>query len=223
MAELSSNGTDEILAGPHTAHRHLGRMAAVGTLAGICLATLLMGTGCSISRRTTPGRSIGDCTYAVVGEELTHRYTDEATSILSRSFVVLQDDDPRLGSPAVRQKACLVSLEWSRGFWSSSAWVEIKDHEDRTVIFKNHVRGGMMYAGYEGDILKVLSDVATERAAGPPLAPDAETVSIPEEPPTSGVQRSTTNRLMELNDLRARGLITEDEYSEQRSKIIDGL
>jgi len=206
-----------------TCRVRLDRLAAAAVLVCICSATLMFGAGCNVSRRTTPGRSIGDYDYCVVGEKLTHRYTDEAASILSPSFVVLQDDDPRLKSPAIREKACLVSLEWSRGFWSSAARVDIRDYEDRTTVQRSHVRGGMLYTGHEGDILKVLEDVAAARAAGPPLPPDAGTLPAPEETTGSGVEKSTTERLMELNDLRARGFITEDEYSEQRAKIIDGL
>ena len=206
---------------PHPDQVHTGRIVAA--LACICLAALVVGAGCSVSRRTEPGRSIGDYDYCVVGEKLTHRYTDDATSILGQSFVILQDDDPRLKLAAIREKACLVSLEWSRGFWSSAAWVEIKDYEDRTTVLRSDVRGGMLYTGHEGDIQEVLADVAAARAAGPPIPADARTVPVPEEPTTSGAERSTTERLLELNELRARGLITEDEYSEQRTKIINGL
>ncbi len=74
--------------------------------------------GCGVSRKTgASGRSIGDYDYCVVTEKHAYRYTDDAIRILNKSFVVVKDDDdPRLVSPAVRQKACLLSLDWNRGF-----------------------------------------------------------------------------------------------------------
>jgi len=44
-----------------------------------------------------------------------------------------------------------------------------------------------------------------------------------EEPQRGVPSRSPADRMEELNDLRTRGLITEDEYQEKRAGILEGL
>lgn len=51
----------------------------------------------------------------------------------------------------------------------------------------------------------------------PPPAP------APSEEPEIERTPSTTERLLELNDLRARGLVTEEEFQTKRSEILKGL
>jgi hypothetical protein len=204
-------------AGPGPARTH---SAAAGVLVWLCAAGIAV-SGCAVSRRTAPGRGLGDYDYCVVGEKYAHRYADEATTILSRSFIVVQNDDPRLESPVIRRKACVLSLEWSRGFWSSAAYAELTDFDNHSMIQRSRIRRGMFWAGHHGDILDVLEDVAAARAAaGPPVPTDVE---IPPAVTTKtlGARHSKADRLMELGDLRARGLISESEYSKQRAKILD--
>ncbi|GEM_PF-1305585 len=47
--------------------------------------------------------------------------------------------------------------------------------------------------------------------------------SAPSEEPADERPPSTTERLLELNDLRARGLVTEEEFQAKRSEILKGL
>src|SRR6185436_17952466 len=122
---------------------------------------------------------------------------------------------PRLESPSVRQKACTVTVDWSPGFWSTSGWVELKDYAHGTHVHTSHMRRGMIWVGANADVLDAIRDVAVARAAGPAVPPEAREAAPPagEEAPRT---RSTAQRLEELNNLRARGLISESEYAAQR-------
>ena len=186
-------------------------------LVGGCL---LFGPGCTISREVGPGRPIDSYDYCVVGEEGAHRYATEATRILDQSFVVLSEHDPRLRSQEIKGKTCVLALEWSRGFWSSSATASVRDYRDEHMVHESSLRRGMFWAGYHGDVLDVLHDVAAVRAHGPAVPAEARrpAVEVATDPPP---ERSKAGRLTELNDLKARGLITDAEYSAQRAKILD--
>jgi hypothetical protein len=188
----------------------------------LLVALALAASSCGPKRISGPGRIITDCDYLVVTEKHAHRFADEAEEVLSKSFVVITDDDVRLKSPALKQKACLLSIEWSRGFWKSSATVEVKDYSNRALMHRSYVAGGMLYAGYSGDIMEALEDVAAARAEGGPVSAAARAEPLPVAEPQRGVpQASKAQRLTELNDLKERGLITDDEYSEQRTKILN--
>lgn len=180
-----------------------------------------LAASCGPKRTVGPGRMLTDCDYLVVTEKHAHRFADEAAEALDKSFVVVKDDDPRLNSPALKQKACLLQIEWSRGFWKSSATVDVKDYNNRALMHRSYVAGGMMYAGHSGDIREALADLAAARAEGGPVpaAARAEVIPVPAPPP--GVSQSKAQRLTELNDLRDRALITDAEYSAQRAKILN--
>lgn len=181
--------------------------------------TLLAGTGCAVKRVSGPGRPIGTYDYAVLSQESSHEYYRTAETMLGQSFVVVDEADPRLESPSVRQKACTVTVGWSPGFWSTSGWVELKDYAHGTPVHTSHMRRGMIWVGANADVLDAIRDVAAARAAGPPVPPEArEPVAARGE--ETDRTRSTAQRLEELNNLRARGLISEAEYSAQRKAII---
>lgn len=183
------------------------------------LAVAVLGSSCGPQREIGPGRAITDCDYCVVTEKYAHRFADPATEILDRTFVVVKDDDARLKNPIVKQKACLLQIEWSRGFWKSSATVEVRDYSNRALMLSSYVPGGMLYAGYHRDVLEALEDIAAARAEAAPV-PAAARAEPPAAPPP-GVAQSKVQRLTELNELRDRGLITEAEYSKHRSMIIN--
>lgn len=50
-----------------------------------------------------------------------------------------------------------------------------------------------------------------------------DSAETPEELQPGSISRSPADRMEELNDLRSRGLITEDEYQEKRTGILEGL
>ena len=179
-----------------------------------------LGSGCAVRRTPGPGKPIGHYDYAVLSEQTSHEYFRPASTILDRSFVVLDERDPRLESPSVRLKACNVAVDWSPGFWSTSGWVEVKDYTYGTPVLTSHMRRGMLWVGAHADVMDAINDVAAARAAGPPVPPEARELAAPAEPAPANVSRSTAQRLEELNNLRARGLISESEYSAQRKTII---
>lgn len=189
----------------------------------VLLTVSALGTGCAVRRETGPGRPIGTYDYAVLSRETAHRYYSAAESTLGQAFVVVDENDPRLEWPQVRQKACTVTIDWAPGFWSTSGWVELKDYAHDTPVHTSHMRRGMFWVGAHDDVMDALRDVAAARAAGPELPPGArDPMPVVAErdtaPPTN---RSTAQRLEDLNNLRARGLISESEYSAQRKKIIE--
>lgn len=188
------------------------------SLAALTLALLAIVPGCTISRTTGPGRPIGYYDYCVVSPQESREYFDTATRMLDQSFVVLHEDDPRLELPSVRQKACMVTVDWTPGFWSSSGWVEVKDYGNGTHVHTSQMRRGMLWIGAGPDVLDALRDVAAARAAGPPLPPDARNPVDTRQP---AAIRSKSQRLTELNEMRTQGLISDPEYSKQRAKIID--
>lgn len=139
----------------------------------LLLSANVLVSGCGVSRSTGPGKAIGYYDYSVLNPHMSYADFHTAQSMLGQSFAVLPDDDPRLELPNVRQKACMVSIDWRRGFWSSSAWAEVKDYGDGTHVLTSSVRGGMLWMGVKGDVSEVIRDVAAARAAGPALPPDA--------------------------------------------------
>lgn len=184
----------------------------------ILLATIVvLGGGCAVRREIGPGRSIGQYDYAVLSPETSREYFQKASAILDQSFVVLTEEDPRLELPSVRQNACTVAVDWSPGFWSTSGWVEVKDYAHGTPVLTSQMRKGMLWTGANDDVMIAIRDVAAARAAGPPLPPNARNPS-PTEEPVAG--RTAAQRLEELNDLKARGLINDAEYSAQRKTIL---
>lgn len=181
-----------------------------------------MSSACAIHRETGPGRPLGTYDYAVLSQETAHRYYATAESALGQSFVVVDENDPRLQLPQVRQKACTVTIDWAPGFWSTSAWVELKDYAHGTHVHTSQMRRGMFWAGSHADVMDAIRDVAAARAAGPELPAGArDPLPVVAERDSATTTRSTAQRLEDLNNLRARGLISESEYSAQRKKIIE--
>jgi hypothetical protein len=195
-----------------------GYTSRVKTVIAIAVASAMI-VGCAASRDLGEGRPITDYSYAVVGDEATDGWHAEAESVLAGSFILLPDDDPRLEQPNVIKNACVVVVNSHRGFWSTSASVEMQDFRTRRMIISSQVRGGGLYAGAHSDVLNALKDIAQAKG---PRGPEPAPVSVPD--PTSaqnaGQARSKAERLSEVADLRARGLITESEYSAQRRAII---
>jgi hypothetical protein len=190
----------------------------------VALLAVLLAAGCSVVREVSPGRSIGSFDYCVVSPKDTGEYFDTASSILNQSFVVLRENDPRLIQPDVREKACAVSIQRTPGFWSSSGWVEVTNYESGAEVLTSHLRSGMVWTGSDADVVEALQDVAAARAAGPPVPAEARNPANGSRPDLANpatAPRSKTERLTELNDLKAQGLITDAEYEKQRTKIIE--
>ena len=185
----------------------------------VVLALVAGISGCAVRRTAGPGKPIGDYDYAVLSEQTSREYFRTASSILDRSFVVLNERDPRLESPSIRLKACTVAVDWAPGFWSTSGWVEVKDYAYGTPVLMSHMRRGMLWIGAHADVMEAIQDVAAARAAGPQISAEARDASQP-TPQQAVTSRSTAQRLEELNNLRARGLISENEYTAQRKTII---
>jgi hypothetical protein len=189
-----------------------------------CFFCLMGAAACSISRTTGPGRPIGTYDYVVVSRKDAGEYTERASSILNEAFVVLQENDPRLNDPLVRNKTCAVSIDRTRGFWSSSGTVEVTNYDSGAEILESQMRRGMVWAGSDADVIEALQDVAAARAAGPPIPPDARNPVDPSRSapvaPVAAAQ-SKAQRLTQLNDLRTKGLVTESEYKSLRTKIIN--
>jgi hypothetical protein len=183
---------------------------------GVAVATLA--AGCGVSREQGIGRSLAEYDYVVLRPKDTHEYHAAAMSILDQSFVALEEGDPRLDIPRVRRKACMVDIDYVRGFWSSSGWVDVLDHDTRSLVMSSRVRNGMFWTGANEDVMAAIRDVAAARAAGPALPDDARTITAAAE---DQVPRPKSIRLQELNDLRKRQLISEGEYSRRRQSILD--
>jgi hypothetical protein len=196
------------------------RIALVLILAA---TTLPSQSGCAVRREVGPGRPIVQYDYAVLSRETPNDYVQRATPILDRSFVVLTEDDPRLGLPYVQQKACTMTIDGTRGFWSTSGWVEVQDYNHNTPVLTSHMRKGMLWVSPDEDVMIAVHDVAAARADGPPVPPEARNpvarAPIPERVAAPG-GRTVADRLAELNDLKARGLISDAEYAAQRKNII---
>jgi hypothetical protein len=191
-------------------------------LAALLLSSIALHTaGCAVKRISGPGPSIGTYDYAVISQQGSREYYQRAQTTLDQVFVVVDETDPRLELPSVRQKACTVTVDWSPGFWSTSGWVELKDYAHGTHVHTSHMRRGMVWVGADADVLEAMRDVAMARAAGPAIPPAARQVAAPAPyEDARNPSRSTAQRLEELNNLRARGLISEAEYSAQRKTII---
>src|SRR5688572_5265471 len=95
--------------------------------AALLVAIAVPVAGCAVSRTSGTGRPISQYDYAVMSQQGSHEYYRTASSMLDQVFVVVDENDPRLELPSVRQKACTVTVDWSPGFWSTSGWVELKD------------------------------------------------------------------------------------------------
>ncbi len=196
------------------------RPSLLPTVAFLLLTTATFaGTGCAVKRVSGPGRPIGTYDYAVMSRQSSHEYYTTAGSMLDQVFVVVDENDPRLELPSVRQKACTVTVDWAPGFWSTSGWVELKDYAHDTHVHTSHMRQGMLWTGANADVLVAIRDVVAARAAGPELPAGARDPMPANAEPAEGT-RSTADRLEELKDMRARGLISEAEYSAQRKSIL---
>ena len=191
------------------------KMLAIGASSAVMFVT-----GCAVTRSSGPGRPIGSFDYAVISHETSGEYYPTVESTLGQSFVVMDETDTRLQLPDVRQKACTVAVDWTPGFWSTSASVELKDYAHGTHVHTSHMRRGMLWIGANADVLEAMRDVAVARAAGPALPPDARDPVPATDDRSLRTTRSTAQRLEELNNLRARGLISEAEYTAQRKTII---
>jgi hypothetical protein len=178
---------------------------------------LLLQAACSVSR-DVGDKPLGSCEYCVLSKDNAGDYYQTAKSILGRSFTVVDEDDPMLESPAVRRRACTATIDWRRGFWSTSGWVEIKDWKGEEIL-RSSVRRGAFWAGAHGDVMESLNDVAAARAQAGPVPP-AELPPADNAPQTS-VARTKAQRLTELNELRSQGLVSESEYARQRARILD--
>lgn len=140
---------------------------------GLSVLALLI-WGCAASRTPGEGGPIGDCNYCVISEAAMRGYSEEAATILGRSFIVVRENDPRLSRRVVRDKACIVSIRWRRGFFSNSAAVDVNTLDDGALILRSEARGGALWAGVDGAVADALRDIAAARGAGPPLRPDVE-------------------------------------------------
>lgn len=192
------------------------RLAAVSAV----ILAILLAAACTASRDLGEGRPITDYPYAVIDPETTDGWDAEAESVLGQSFFLLSPEDPRLEQSRVWKNACIVAIESHRGFWSTSASVEMQDFRTRRLIMASQMRRGGLYAGARGDVIDALRDVAAAkgpRGAAPVEVGDAE----PASSQGGGSARTKAERLSELADLRAKGLITEAEYSTQRKSIIE--
>jgi hypothetical protein len=156
----------------------------------------------------------------VISQQGSREYYQHARATLDQVFVVVDETDPRLELPSVRQKACTVTVDWAPGFWSTSGWVELKDYAHGTHVHTSHMRRGMIWVGADADVREAMQDVAMARSAGPAIPPEAREPASAMREETQSPSRSTAQRLEELNNLRARGLISESEYSAQRKAII---
>jgi hypothetical protein len=190
-------------------------------VSGLCLAALLA-SACAPSRTSGPGRPLGSYDYVVVSQKDTNEYFDETVAILGQPFVAMQETDPRLAYPNVAEKTCRVAVDWAPGFWSTSGWVELRDHRNGDHVHTSHMRRGMFWVGAHADVMEALRDTASARAAGPPLPPDArDPVDARTSNRVSESVQSKSDRLEALTELRTRGLITDAEYTRQRAKILD--
>lgn len=192
--------------------------------AGVLLLGLLALTaGCSATRYPGTGRSLGTCDYCIIQEA--YGYEGEAASILETSFIVLPDDDPRLRLASIREKACEVVVNWNRGFWTTTGWVEVTDHETGADVFLVQTRRGMLWMGARGDVMESLREVAAARAEGPPLPDERERLAVDDVPAEEALDASSPviRRLSELKDLYERGLIRRHEYDRKRRAILESL
>ena len=191
----------------------------------LLLAALFFVSGCSARRYVYSDHAIESYDYAVIDERNSAGYIDEAERILGESFILIEENDPRLSLPAVRSKTCEVIVNWSRGFWSTTGWVEVADYESGDQVLITQTRRGVLWVGAEGDVLESLRDLASARAEGPPLPSEAEQAAVRAQasmPPGSGAS-SVEARLSELKDLYERGVITENEYKQQRKAILGSM
>ncbi|HYD48315.1 MAG TPA: hypothetical protein VEB21_08210 [Terriglobales bacterium] len=196
----------------------------------LVVALLVIASGCSASRVSrTP--TIGDYDYCVVHEEDAHGYGEQVRSILSQSFVVLDEQDPRLREAAVRHRTCAVSLRWRRGFWYTPVWAEVSDYDSGEVVLRTEVRGPGLWSGVPAAVPLAIQDIVAARVSAGPLYIDTQRQPTFEEAPLgSGAPRTAVEtlpaarpkaeRLRELRELYDDGLISEREYEEERSYII---
>ena len=122
--------------------------------------------GCGPRRTVGPGKPFAYYDYCVMSPGAMQGYDDYkmTEAALAPSCTILRPDDPRLEQPDVRQKACTISIDWRRGFWSSSAWVQVREFGTDAPILTTSVRGGMMWMGISGDVSDAIHDVASVRA-----------------------------------------------------------
>lgn len=205
-----------------------GRRHATACVVAVSLVLFATG-GCRTGRTLGRDRTIDACDYCVLKGTGIRGFKEQASAALSSSFIVLQEYDPRLKNSNVRRKACAVSVDWRRGFWSTPVWAEVTDFETHTLIMRTEVRDRGMYNAPTKGVVAALQDVAAARVGGPPLPTgDATDAGDKEASPQGGTSASVqserarpkSERLKELNGLRAEGLITEAEYAEQRAAII---
>lgn len=190
------------------------------SITAVSLTTMLLGgAGCAVKREVGPGRPLGEYDYAVLSRQSSKQYYDTAAQMLDQSFVVVDENDPRLELPSVRRKACIATVDYARGFWSTSGWVELKDYAHGTHVHTSFMRRGMLWSGAHEDVLVAIRDVAAARSAGPAIPLEAR-APMPEGAEPSEGTRTTAERLEELKELRSKGMISEAEYAAKRRAIV---
>ena len=96
-------------------------------------------------------------------------YTEEAQKILPEAFIIISPDDPRLSDASVSRRTCEVTVNFSRGFFSVTGWVDVKDHDSGDFVAIVQTRRGMFYAGAKGDVIESLNALVAARKKGAPL------------------------------------------------------
>ena len=196
------------------------------TCAFFFAALALAVSGCAAVRYPGEERSIQDYDYCIVNERDSAGYVKQAKGILSQSFIVIDSNDPRLSRGSVRRRTCEVVVNWTRGFFSVTGWVEVDDYETGDYVTIVQTRRGFLYLGAEANVLESLQTLASARKEGPPLpSSDLDSANGTEGMGVDGAQSPPSEleeRLEEIDVLHDRGVITTREREAAREAILTG-
>lgn len=153
----------------------------------LVIALVVAVSGCGIRRTIGPAaleHPLGSYEYCVVSEAETHGYSSVAKEVLSGAFTIIDESDPELERPDIRQRTLRISIGWLRGFWNTGIFAKLLDFQTKQVIIENYVRSPGLWSVNPDFVRKVIVDLAEARKAarpgtGPqPLAPPISTLRL---------------------------------------------
>lgn len=139
-------------------------LALVFLLIGIILPFV---SGCSVHRTRGTASDIRGYDNCVISEAATPHFTLRAHEVLGSAFTIVPEDDTRLESYEFRRRTAVLRIDWRRGFWSTSMWVDLLDLESNALILRSYKRAPGLWQVEPDHMDQLLADLAAARKTAP--------------------------------------------------------